>query len=110
MKLSERHCIPCEGATPPMTDTDEEKYFKDLTGWVLSREGTHKLRKEIQFQKYLEGVNFVRDAAAIADSEGHHPDFHLHYKKVVIELYTHAVNGLSINDFVLASKIDGIKS
>lgn len=108
MNLSESHCIPCKGGTPPLTDADEEKYFKDLAGWVLSREGTHKLRKEIKFQKYLEGANFVRDAAALADSEDHHPDIHLYYRKVVVELFTHAVNGLSINDFILAAKIDGI--
>jgi 4a-hydroxytetrahydrobiopterin dehydratase len=93
-----------------MTDAEEEKYFKKLVGWVLTREGTHKLRKEIRFQKYLEGANFVRNAAAIADSEDHHPDIHLFYKKVVIELFTHAVNGLSVNDFILAAKIDEIKS
>jgi 4a-hydroxytetrahydrobiopterin dehydratase len=110
MNLSEAHCIACKGGTPPLTDTEEEKYFKDLAGWVLTREGTHKLHKEIRFQKYIDGVEFVREAGVISDAEDHHPDIHLFYKKVIIELYTHAVNGLSINDFVLAAKIDRIKS
>jgi 4a-hydroxytetrahydrobiopterin dehydratase len=109
MTLSESHCIPCKGGTPPLTDAEEEKYFKNLAGWALTREGTHKLQKEFRFQKYLEGVNFVRDAAAIADSENHHPDIHLFYRKVLVELSTHAVNGLSLNDFILAAKIDSLK-
>jgi 4a-hydroxytetrahydrobiopterin dehydratase len=109
VNLSEKHCAPCKGGSPALTDDEEEKYFKDLAGWVLTREGIHRLRKEIKFEKYLEGVNFVRDAAAIADSEDHHPDIHLFYRRVVIELFTHAVNGLSINDFILAAKIDAIK-
>jgi len=93
-----------------MTDSEEDKYLSELSGWVVLREGTHKLQKEFKFQKYLDGVNFVRDAATIADSEDHHPDIHLFYKKVNIELHTHAVNGLSLNDFILAAKFDEIKA
>jgi 4a-hydroxytetrahydrobiopterin dehydratase len=109
MNLNERHCLPCKGGTPPLTEVDEDAYFKELSGWELVREGTHLIRKEIRFNKYLDGIDFASNVAALADAEDHHPDMHVFYKKVVVELSTHAVGGLSVNDFILAAKIDSLE-
>lgn len=106
MNLNQRHCVPCTGGMPPLTEVDEDRYFKELSGWEMVREGTHKIRKEKKFKKYLEGIDFVSAVGKLADTEDHHPDLHVFYKKVVVELSTHAVGGLSVNDFILAAKID----
>jgi 4a-hydroxytetrahydrobiopterin dehydratase len=109
MDLDPRHGVPYKGGTLPLTKIDEDDYSKELVGWRLARDGTHRLIKEIKFPKYMDGVNFVREVGVLADAKDHHPDIHLYYKKVVIELYTHAVDGLSVNDFILAAKIDKLQ-
>ncbi len=108
MDLHTQHCVPCEGGTPPLSEKDEDGYAQAITGWRLVREGTHRLTKEMKFPAYKAGVKFVDEVAALADAENHHPDIHLYYRKVVVELHTHAVGGLSANDFILAAKIDRI--
>lgn len=67
------------------------------------------IRKEVRFKKYLDGIDFVSNVGALADAEDHHPDMHVSYKKVTVELSTHAVGGLSVNDFILAAKIDKLE-
>ncbi len=109
MNLVERHCVPCKGGAPPLTEVDEDKYYKELVGWELVREGTHLIRKEIKFKKYLDEIHFVSTVGTLADGEDHHPDMHVFYKKLVVELHTHAVGGLSANDFILAAKIDKLE-
>ena len=106
MDLYQRHCLPCKNGTPPMTEVDEDTHFKNLVGWELVRTGTQMIRKEMKFKKYLEGIAYVSRVGAMADEENHHPDMHIFYKRVVVELSTHAIGGLSINDFILAAKID----
>jgi 4a-hydroxytetrahydrobiopterin dehydratase len=91
---------------PPLTEPEENQYLNEVDGWRLVRQGTHRLVREIMFTSYMDGTAFVEKLAALSDAEQHHPDIHLYYKRVIIELYTHAVGGLSINDFILASKID----
>jgi 4a-hydroxytetrahydrobiopterin dehydratase len=109
MNLNKRHCVPCKGGTPPLTEVDEDRYLKELSGWELVRQGTHLIRKEKKFKKYLDGIDFVSKLGALAEAEDHHPDMHVFYKKVVVELSTHAVGGLSVNDFILAAKIDKLE-
>ena len=94
---------------PPLTEVDEDKYFKELSGWELMRQNPHMIRKEVRFKKYLDGIDFVSNVGALADAEDHHPDMHVSYKKVTVELSTHAVGGLSVNDFILAAKIDKLE-
>ena len=110
MKLDERHCVPCKAGTPPLSDAEEDKYFKDLPGWRMVRVGTHRLTREIKFSTYGEGVNFVKAVAEIAEAEDHHPDILLSYRRVVIDLLTHSVGGLSVNDFIMAAKVDALLS
>ena len=109
MNLAQKKCLPCEGGTLPLKGAAAEKYLKELGGDWSVLDGA-KIRKEFVFENFREALAFVNRAGRIAESEGHHPDIHLvSYKKVIIELSTHAVGGLSENDFILAAKIDAIK-
>lgn len=107
-RLAEKHCVPCEGKIPAMSDADEDKFINQVKGWQLVRKGTHKIRKEFIFKDFKGSMDFVNKVATIAEKEGHHPDIYIYYNKVTLELYTHAVNGLFDNDFILAAKIDDL--
>ena len=95
---------------PAMSDDEEDSYLEQVEGWELLREATHKIRKAFRFKDFKEAMEFVNKVAAIAEEEGHHPDIYIYYNKVVLELYTHAVNGLFQNDFILAAKIDAVET
>ncbi len=109
MELLKKKCVPCEGGTPPMTDEEEDRLKSQVPDWDLDRGATHKLAREFKFKNFKAALAFVNKVGAIAEGEGHHPDIHVYYSKVVLELYTHAVGGLSENDFIIAAKIDAIK-
>lgn len=105
-ELAKKHCIPCENGDPPLPDVQEDHLHQNTPDWLLLRENNHKLRRQFKFKTFMEGVDFVNQVAKIAESEGHHPDIYIFYNIVQIDLFTHAVGGLSQNDFILASKID----
>lgn len=106
MKLTEKKCVPCEGGIPPFDAKQAEKYLKQLPkGWKLEDNGK-KIEKEFKFKNYPETVAFAMKVALIAQEEGHHPEIEIHYNRCEIELSTHAIEGLSENDFILAAKID----
>jgi 4a-hydroxytetrahydrobiopterin dehydratase len=105
MKLSEKRCLPCEAGSKPMGLNEAEKLLKQLPkGWKII--DGKKIVKEFKFKSYPDTIAFVNRAALIAQDEGHHPDMEVHYSQVLVEIWTHAVGGLSENDFILASKID----
>ena len=113
MSLADRKCVPCEGGTPPLGREDINKYLGELSeGWEVledtsTRLSAGKIKKTFVFKDFLEAVGFVNKIADIAEAEGHHPDIRIHsYKKVDVELTTHAIGGLSENDFILAAKIE----
>lgn len=108
MNLIDKHCVPCEGGTPPLPDEKENELLKQVQEWLLLRDGIHKIRKQFKFKNFKEAIGFVNKVAEIAESEGHHPDIYVFYNKVQLDLFTHAVSGLSENDFILAAKIDKI--
>jgi len=103
--LLKKKCIPCEVGGIPLTREEVEKYLAELTGWNVD-EDFKIILKEYKFKDFIGATNFVNNVAEIAESEGHHPDIHIFYNKVVLELTTHAISGLSENDFILATKID----
>jgi len=108
MKLSEKACAPIKEGAPPLTSGDIEKYIQELVGGWRIVDNT-QLTKTFAFQDFLEAVEFVNKVAEIAEAEDHHPDLRIYsYKKVDVELSTHAVGGLSENDFILAAKIEGV--
>ncbi|MBI2326702.1 4a-hydroxytetrahydrobiopterin dehydratase [Candidatus Curtissbacteria bacterium] len=110
MDLASKKCVPCEVGTPPMAKTKAESYLSEVKGWELVDDsGKLKIKKKFQFSNYMAGVDFVNQVAKIAEAEGHHPDLYLGYQRVTVNLMTHAIGGLSENDFVMAAKIDQIK-
>jgi 4a-hydroxytetrahydrobiopterin dehydratase len=107
MELSRKRCIPCEGNVPPLSREEVEKYLSQVEGWTLVKDGT-VIQKILTFKDFDATMEFVNKVAAVAEEEGHHPDLDVSYGKLGIELTTHAIGGLSENDFILASKIDRI--
>ena len=108
MDLLKKHCVPCEGGTPPFSDEQEDAYSKDTPSWLLDREHVHKLHKRFSFKNFKEAMIFVNAVADLAEEEGHHPDICISYSEVDFILFTHAIGGLSVNDFIMAAKIDRI--
>lgn len=102
--LVEKKCIPCEGGVPPLTGTQVAPLLAQLRGWYQEGE---TIQKEYQFATFLEALRFVNAVACVAEGEGHHPDLLLHgWNKVHLTVSTHAVGGLTENDFILAAKVD----
>lgn len=107
-QLTEKKCVPCEGGTPPLTAEQIQEYLPQLdSGWEVL--DNLKIKKEFKFKDFKEAMVFVNKVAALAEAENHHPDIHIFYRKVLIELWTHAVGGLSENDFILAAKIGSLR-
>jgi 4a-hydroxytetrahydrobiopterin dehydratase len=105
MELTEKKCQPCEGGVPPLKKDEIENYKNTLkTKWQV--EDDRKIRKSFEFKDFKKTMDFVNQVADIAEEEGHHPDIHVHYGMAVTELTTHAIGGLSENDFIVAAKID----
>lgn len=105
MDLTQKKCVPCEGNMPPLNEGEIENLLKHVDGWNVE---DNRLAKEFNFRDFREAMGFVNKIAEVAESEGHHPDITIHYSQVNIELWTHAINGLSENDFIVAAKIDGL--
>jgi 4a-hydroxytetrahydrobiopterin dehydratase len=105
-ELSQKHCRPCEGGVSKINEQDAKAQLRALSGWQLSEDGK-RIRKNWTVKDFMAGLEFFQRVAQVAEKEGHHPDLHLEgYRKVRIELSTHAIDGLSENDFILAAKID----
>ena len=107
--LINKRCVPCEGGIPPLSEERENYYLKQVKGWNLIQEGIHRIQKEFYFKNFKESMKFVNQVAKLAEEEGHHPDIHIYYDTVNLEIHTHAIKGLHTNDFILAAKIDTIK-
>jgi len=107
--LVSRKCKPCEGGVEPLPLSAAQALLRDLQGWELV-EGK-AIRKTVKCKDFLDAVNLIQRIAPIAEAEDHHPDLHLtNYRKLTIEISTHAIGGLSENDFILAAKIDQLLS
>lgn len=104
MDLTQKKCVACEGGMPPMTAEQIKPYLDEVKGWSLV--GIQKIFKEYKFKNFKEALGFVNKVGELAESEGHHPDFAILYNRVIINLTTHAIGGLSENDFIMAAKID----
>ena len=107
MDLSKKKCKPCEGGIASLNQKEIAEYKKHIQDDWKVREN-NKLSKEYSFVNYKHAMEFVNKVADLAEEEGHHPVMHVSYGKVLIELWTHAINGLSENDFILAAKIDKV--
>jgi 4a-hydroxytetrahydrobiopterin dehydratase len=106
-ELAQKKCVACESTRAPFSREEAEILLKQIHGWTLSGD-SRWLSKEFKFNDFAGAMKFANDVAAIAESEGHHPDLQISWGKAVVELTTHNIKGLSENDFILAAKIDAI--
>jgi 4a-hydroxytetrahydrobiopterin dehydratase len=106
--LSSKKCRPCEGAEKPLGAGEIAQNLRALEGWAIAGEDT-LLFREYTLKDFMEAVCLIDKIAEIAQEQGHHPDLHLTgYKRLRVELTTHAVGGLSENDFIMAARIEEI--
>lgn len=104
--LAKKKCLPCEGGVEPISPADAKEQVAKLPGWQLTADGK-SIRKEWLVKDFTAAIDFFNRIAQIAEAENHHPDLHLtSYRSVALEISTHAIQGLSENDFILAAKID----
>jgi len=107
-ELSGKKCVPCEGGAKPLSRAEVDKLLQELPDWKLSDDGK-SISRSWKCKNFMTAIDFFDDLADIAESEDHHPDLHLTgYRNVVVEMSTHAIGGLSENDFILAAKIDQV--
>jgi 4a-hydroxytetrahydrobiopterin dehydratase len=105
MDLTLKKCVPCEGGVPRVEGAELDALLASVPGWQLAGD---RIRKHFRFADFRAAMAFVNGVAEIAEGEGHHPDFCVHYSTVNVEIWTHAVGGLTENDFILAAKIDRV--
>lgn len=105
-QLVQKKCKPCEGGVEPYSPEEAREQLKQLTGWHLTHDG-QRIRKDWKVKDFMAGIKFFNQCADVAEDEGHHPDLHIEgYRNLWVELWTHAIGGLSENDLILAAKID----
>ena len=106
--LLKKKCVPCEGGAIPFDTTEIHKYQKKVDGWDIKKNGDEifYLDKKFKFKNFLESQNFIDKVGKISENEGHHPDITFGWGYAEIKITTHAIEGLSENDFILAAKID----
>ena len=105
-ELAKKKCRACHGDTPPLSPDQVSEYLKSVPGWELAPDGK-SISRPYLMKDFLAAVRCIQNCADVAESEDHHPDIHLTgYRKLKIELSTHAIGGLSENDFILAAKIE----
>jgi 4a-hydroxytetrahydrobiopterin dehydratase len=107
-ELAERRCKPCEGGVAPYSPKEAQLLMEQLSSeWVLSKEGPY-LRRAFKFKDFYRTMSFVNALAHIANIEDHHPDLEVGYNYCRVQYTTHAIKGLSENDFICAAKVDAI--
>jgi 4a-hydroxytetrahydrobiopterin dehydratase len=107
-ELSARQCVPCRGGIPPMKRQQIDELLQQLDGW--STVGDRHLTKEYTFPDFVSALDFTNRIGALAEEQGHHPDIYLTWGKVRVDIWTHKIDGLTESDFVLAAKIDRLRS
>lgn len=105
-ELVNKKCAPCEGGVAPYSPEEADTQLQQLNGWYFTHNG-QRIRKDWKVKNFMAAIDFFNRCARLAEDDGHHPDLHIEgYRNVSVELWTHAIGGLSENDFILAAKID----
>jgi 4a-hydroxytetrahydrobiopterin dehydratase len=102
-ELTRKKCLPCEGGVPKLGEAAACMLMPQVPGWEVRDD---KLHRSFTFADFKEAMVFVNRMADVAEEEGHHPDFAVHWNRVDVTLWTHAIEGLSENDFILAAKLN----
>lgn len=105
MELVRKKCVPCEGGMPAMGTEQACSLIPQVPGWELIGS---TLERKFKFKNFLGSMEFVNKVAQLAEAEGHHPDIHISWNRVTLTLTTHAIKGLSENDFIMAAKINAL--
>lgn len=106
--LKDKHCKPCEGGVEPLSRAAAEKLLGELPdGWTIDKSGK-EISKDFEFRGFNRTIGFVNAVAWVANEEGHHPDLEVGYKHCRVRYSTHAIGGLSDNDFICAAKIEAL--
>jgi 4a-hydroxytetrahydrobiopterin dehydratase len=108
MDYAKKKCVPCEGGVAVFPPAQVEEGLRSLAGWE-AQDGHRKLHKQIRFRDFREAIRFVNALADLAEAEGHHPDFAVHFRTVDVTLWTHAVGGITENDLIVAAKLDELQ-
>lgn len=106
MKLADHKCAACEGAVEKLSIEEINQHIQQIPGWELVQDNT--IQRSFAFANFTHAMDFAKEIAAIAEQENHHPELHISWGKVRVELSTHSVGGLSINDFIEAAKISRV--
>jgi 4a-hydroxytetrahydrobiopterin dehydratase len=106
MRLEEKNCVPCEGEIPPLDIRAEDELHRYVSNWELDRNGIHRLRRTFSREDFVQTMKLVNRIAELSRQQGHHPEIYVSYGAVVVEFHTHAICGLSTNDFIMAARID----
>ena len=107
-QLTDKHCKPCEGGVEYMDTATAQKMLGQLTdGWSIDESGK-EIKKDFEFNGYYKTMAFVNAVAWIANTQGHHPDLEVGYGHCLVRYTTHAIDGLSENDFICAAHIDAL--
>ena len=106
-KLTERHCKPCEGGVKPLSPDQAKTYLADLPEWKISDSGK-EIHRVFKFKNFHRTMEFVNAVAWIAHREDHHPDLEVGYNRCAVRYSTHAIGGLSDNDFICAARINAL--
>jgi 4a-hydroxytetrahydrobiopterin dehydratase len=105
--LAKKHCVPCRRGTPPLAPEARQRLLQELdAGWEV--QDGHHLHKEYKFKNFVDALAFVNHVGQVAEEEGHHPDITLGWGRVGLTIWTHAIDGLSESDFVLAAKAEAV--
>ncbi len=105
--LAERNCVPCRGGVPPLSHERVEELRRQISAeWKVVN--GHHLVQEISRKNFRQAMALANEIAEIAESQGHHPDLLVQWGRLTVTLFTHAIDGLHENDFIMAARIDGL--
>lgn len=108
MSLSEKTCIPCQGGTPPLPSEEVQRLLREIhQDWKLTHEGTRIIRS-VKLKEMIEPMRIANIIAVMADEQWHHPELHIGFGHLEIEIWTHKINALVESDFIFAAKVDEI--
>ena len=109
MSLDEMKCVPCRGGMPTLTNAEIDQYYRQLQSWsVVEKGGVKRLEKSFKFKDFAEALAFTNKVGEIAEEQGHHPDILTEWGKVTVSWWTHKINGLHKNDFIMAARTDAL--
>ncbi|MDE3169347.1 MAG: 4a-hydroxytetrahydrobiopterin dehydratase [Acidobacteriota bacterium] len=105
--LASKNCVPCRGGVPPLAGKELEKLTKEVPQWNVVN--GHHITRAYKFPDFKQALAFVNKVGDVAEQQGHHPDILLSWGKAEVITWTHAINGLTESDFILAAKIDRLQ-